>query len=269
MAKTLIIKQADFSANALDHVSFDEVPCTAITLDEESISFSGIGQTEELVYTLTPSNTTDTPVVTTSDPLIVSVNGNVLTAVGMGTATITVTCGEITATCSVTVSVEWVWGKGSYPNLNISSGNLRDYVKNESGANMIWGGASSGKYYAIGQMIGNDGDNIYPYPIPAGSTHISFSGTNLGPIFQFFLKDQESEDLPSPSSTYRDTCAKLITGETPNGGTQWSISEWTYGSRTVEIPEGVDSFVIGIEAKTTTTYNNFDPEDPGITITFS
>lgn len=269
MAKTLIIKQADFSANALDHVSFDEVPCTAITLDEESISFSGVGQTEELVYTLTPANTTDTPVVTTSDPLIVSVNGNVLTAVGIGTATITVTCGEITATCSVTVSIAWVWGKGSYPNLVVAGENLRDFVKNESLSSMIWGGASSGKYYAIGQLLGNDGDNIYPYPIPAGSTQISFSGENLGPVFQFFLKDQESEDLPSPSSTYRDTCARLITGETPNGGTAWSIPSWVYDSRTVEIPEGVDSFVVGVRAKNETTYNNFDPEDPGITITFS
>lgn len=270
MAKTLIIKQADFSANALDHVSFDEVPCTAITLDEESISFSSVGQTEELVYTLTPANTTDTPVVTTSDPLVVSVSGNVLTAVGTGTANVTVTCGEITATCEVTVAVAWEFTTdGGAPNLVIVSGGtvLRDFLQTSNVGTVASGGAASGTLKAIGRKNSKDADDLYPYPIPAGASSVTVQCQNYGIIVQFLSMNTPSEDVPSPDSTYQE-CAKLIDGETPEGGTNWSISAWTYDERTVSIPAGADGIVIWLDPKNASTWSQgFDPES--VAVTFS
>ena len=270
MAKTLIIKQADFSANALDHVSFDEVPCTAITLEEESIAFNSIGQTEELVYTLTPANTTDTPVVTTDDDDVVSVNGNVITAVGTGTANVTVTCGEITATCEVTVAVAWVFTTdGDAPNLVTTTGGtvLRDYLQATSVGRVASGGAASGTLKAIGKKGGKDADDLYPYPIPAGKSTVTVQCQNYGVIVQFLSMNTPSENVASPDSTYQE-CAKLISGETPEGGTQWSISAWTYDQRTVSIPAGADGMVIWLDAKNASTWSQgFDPES--VTVTFS
>ena len=83
------------------------VPATGITLDKNSLALSmkGSNNTAKLTATVTPEDTTDTVVWSSSDTKVATVdaNGNV-TAVGVGTATITAKAGDKTATCTVTVS---------------------------------------------------------------------------------------------------------------------------------------------------------------------
>ena len=81
----------------------EAVPCTGITLSESSISFAS-GDPITLTATVTPENTTDDIVWSTSDASIATVVDGVVHPIGNGTCTITATCGQQSATCSVTVS---------------------------------------------------------------------------------------------------------------------------------------------------------------------
>lgn len=106
MAKTLVINNADFSTNKLTTVSFgDEVPCTGVSLNTDTISFDSLSDTETLTATLTPANTTDTLTWASSNTNVATVLNGVVTPVGLGSATITATCGNQTATATVTVAV--------------------------------------------------------------------------------------------------------------------------------------------------------------------
>ena len=78
------------------------VPCTGITLNESSIRFTN-GSPVILTATLTPENTTDEVVWTSSDNTVVTVTNGTVYPLKNGTATITATCGNQTATCAVTV----------------------------------------------------------------------------------------------------------------------------------------------------------------------
>lgn len=102
MAKTIVIKGANYSDNKLDTVSWGEgVPCTAIELNKSSTEIK-CGNTETLTATPTPSNTTDSISWASSDESVATVSNGVVTAVGLGNATITVTCGSQSDTCDVT-----------------------------------------------------------------------------------------------------------------------------------------------------------------------
>lgn len=102
MAKTLVIKGANFSANKVDTVEFDRVHTTDIELEESSISLSAIGGTHQLEYVLTPSNAEDPVMWTSSDDDVCTVDEyGIVTATGCGTATITATSNGHSDTCSV------------------------------------------------------------------------------------------------------------------------------------------------------------------------
>ena len=105
MSKALVIKNADFSANKVTTITFDEeVPCTGVSFDSASVSLSSLGQAS-IPYTVTPSNTSDALSFASSDNSVIAVNGTTFTAVGIGTCTLTATCGSYSDTCTVTVNV--------------------------------------------------------------------------------------------------------------------------------------------------------------------
>lgn len=81
----------------------EEIPCTGITLDQTTLTFTAAG-TQTLTATVTPNNTTDAVVWSSDDAAIASVDGGVVTAKANGSTTITATCGEYSATCAVNVS---------------------------------------------------------------------------------------------------------------------------------------------------------------------
>ena len=84
----------------------EEVAVTGITFNKPEITLE-VGQTEQLQVTITPGNTANLrKTFKSSDEKVATVEGDILTAVGVGTATITATTvdGGKTATCKVTVT---------------------------------------------------------------------------------------------------------------------------------------------------------------------
>ena len=79
------------------------VPATGITLSKTSLSLTK-GGSATLTATVTPSNSTDSVVWTSSNTSVATVSNGTVTAVGNGSATITATAGSKSATCSVTVT---------------------------------------------------------------------------------------------------------------------------------------------------------------------
>lgn len=82
------------------------IPCTSISLNKSSLSFSSLNSTQTLTTTVTPSNTTDTVQWSSSSTSVATVSNGVVTSKGNGSCTITAICGSKTATCSITVSVQ-------------------------------------------------------------------------------------------------------------------------------------------------------------------
>ncbi len=106
MSRALVIKGANFSENKVETITFGElIPCTALTLSEDSLAFTQIGQTRTLTASPVPADTTDSVVWQSSDPGCATVTDGLVTCVGVGTAVITAACGTRIASCSVTASV--------------------------------------------------------------------------------------------------------------------------------------------------------------------
>ena len=104
MSKALVIKNADFSANKVTTVVFNDIPCTGITISESTLSItSRDGNT--LIATVTPLNTTDPILWSSSDESVLTVNNGALTILGNGNCIVTVSCGSYSASCSVTVGL--------------------------------------------------------------------------------------------------------------------------------------------------------------------
>ncbi len=80
------------------------VPATAITIDPAELELE-VGKSAFVSAEVSPADTTDEVVFTSSDPTVATVGAasGEVTAVAEGTATITATAGEKTATCEVTV----------------------------------------------------------------------------------------------------------------------------------------------------------------------
>lgn len=100
---TATTKEGNFTANC--EVVVRAVPVTGITLNKSTLSLVE-GEETTLTATVLPNNAGDTNITwSSSEPSVVSVSSNKLTAIKQGTATITVKTedGGFTATCTVTV----------------------------------------------------------------------------------------------------------------------------------------------------------------------
>ena len=105
MPKALVIKGVDFSVNKLCTVVLDgTVPCTGIALNKSETALTVFGATETLVATVTPGDTTESILWSSSNTNVATVAGGVVTEVGVGTAVITATCGSQSASCVVTAT---------------------------------------------------------------------------------------------------------------------------------------------------------------------
>ena len=102
MATTLVIPGADFSAHKIETVVFGTVPCTGISLDQQTKSITVLSPFT-LTATPVPANTTDSVVWSTSDNTVATVADGVVTPLKLGTVTITATCGNYSASCAVTI----------------------------------------------------------------------------------------------------------------------------------------------------------------------
>jgi len=103
------------------------VNTTAITLDQESLSIE-VGKKDTLVATVTPANSTEAVVWSTSDAAVATVSKGIVTAVAAGTATITATSGEFNATCAVTVTAPVV-PDVTAPTISPASGRFKNSIE--------------------------------------------------------------------------------------------------------------------------------------------
>lgn len=177
MSKALVIKGASFAQNAIEQISIsDPIPCTGITLSQDSLTFTQVGVTATLTATLTPADTTEAVTWASSDENVVTVNNGVVTCVGLGNATITAYCGEHSASCAVTASItvnadtEYSFVNGYQPDGTELP--TKDYIgasSNERGRIYFSGTNLTGgkKAYKTGYP------NAYPIPLPKGTSHIS------------------------------------------------------------------------------------------------
>ena len=79
------------------------IPATNISLSASTLSLEQ-GETAALTATVTPANSTDTVVWSSSPSGIVSISNNTVMALAAGNTTITATAGTKSATCAVTVT---------------------------------------------------------------------------------------------------------------------------------------------------------------------
>lgn len=243
MATTLVIKNASFSANKVDTVEFIEnIPCTGISVSPSSFAFTYDGETKEIEYTLTPSDTTDTVNIVSSNTDIVQISGDNAVAVGVGTATITITCGNQTATISVTseMTMERYFKPGYYAQKYVTGGGTeRDYATDSPASNFGYAGSEDawgdGRYIAVSSE-----PYIHVYKIPGNCGSIDIKvPTGWKSIVLFFDNSQAG----------MSGSAKLISGETISGAVE--------GDRTVSVPSGANAF--GITYRT--TKNTFSSSD--------
>lgn len=103
-----------------DNSNTDEVVATAIKLNKTSLVFGDYGETERLIATVEPHNTTDSIEWFSSDVPVAKVSSEgMVTSVAAGKALITARCGDVNTICNVTVemasNIEW---QGTYKRLN-------------------------------------------------------------------------------------------------------------------------------------------------------
>lgn len=102
---TITAKCGNYSASCEVSVSgiYEAVPCTGITLDKTELELTEVGESQTIVATVTPTDTTDPIVWNSNNEAVAKVENGVVTAVGEGSCTITATCGAYNASCSVSM----------------------------------------------------------------------------------------------------------------------------------------------------------------------
>lgn len=246
----LILKGADFSANKVTTItiSTEDKPCTGIVLDQSTITVAELGNTT-LTATVTPADTTDDVIWTTSDASVATVANGIVSVVGLGTATITATCGEQTATCAVTcneitISPYFAFAKRSnsptYPNVFFLATSKRELLIADevvSGRRTLRNGTSDASLSSCPILM----------PENTGIVELSYgSDMRAGTIVFGWFNTAEAG-----SENYPD-CAYLDNVDTTNSSAYNQPKTWQY-----EVPEGVDSFAI-IVTTTTTDYTDSD-----------
>lgn len=205
MARTLVIKNADFSANKVATVTFASIPCTAITFTESTYTITSQSPVE-VEYTLTPSDTTDTVTWNSSDTDVVTISAGVMTIVGIGSATITATCNGHVASASVTVSIAWIptFVVGETVGLTQISGiNVFSESVNATRFIACGSGVQASTYTSINQSGANRSNAI---KIPKNTGKIRISITDGSSFYNstetrvFWCKDIDAQ-IPDPKYT--------------------------------------------------------------------
>ena len=176
MGFALKLGNVDFSSVAVAKVNFGgAVPCTALSLDKNTLTFTKVCDTSQITATKTPSNTTDTLSWTSSNENVATVDSTGLVTIhGIGTATITATCGNQTATASVAQTTI----RPMYDYLILTDKSANEY---EGALTLVNGSGQS----VGGQTYHNDDTLRIQYttdieciPVPYGATKMKFATTD-------------------------------------------------------------------------------------------
>lgn len=244
MAKTIVVKGANFAENKLDTVTFgDEIPCTGITLDQQTKAVTALSPFT-LTATPAPSNTTDAVAWTSSDNSVATVVNGVVTPISLGEVTITVTCGNYSANCAVTINnvvPDYVAVCGYNPLRRTSDGSAATTDKNYSQTQLFIIAADQETGYKIESKDTETSPyRFVPIMIPNGATKIILS-TQLGnvKIRPLYFDSKKQETIFDSGAVF---CVAGTTGAYDQGST-------TPTPITTTIPtnvEGMDSFCMGI-----------------------
>lgn len=170
MAKTIVIPNANFTLNKLDTVEFSEHACTSIELDKSTSEITSVGGTDTITATVTPVDTTDAIIWSSSNTDVATVENGVITAVGCGSAVITAVCGDYSDSCTVKVTHIAVLNYSLNRFITVpNSGDDRTYFQGTNLANSAYGYSTVGTkklYY------GSSSAGHYPLVIPNGATKI-------------------------------------------------------------------------------------------------
>lgn len=239
MGKALVVKNVNFATNKLDTITLlEDVPCTGISLDKATLSLTAIGSTGTIIATVTPLDTTDSIVWTTSDAAVVTVTNGVVIQTGVGTAIITATCGQQTASCTVSAVNTFVFTYeiGVYNTKSETSG--QDFVVKEAYTNAycaIYSESTTEKY------IKGSGTTYYPIIIGAGAEKVTITVPNDIKPTVWFVNSTEACDYSASHIDYA-VYAKLISGDnSPYDGTV------PVGNRVVTVPSGADAICISLQ----------------------
>lgn len=183
MSRALVIKGANFSANKVEVITLSEpIPCTGISLSQNSITFTSVGSTVQLTATVVPLDTTDNVTWSSSNDNIATVVNGLVTCTGVGSASITAMCGSQSATCSVSATHTFVVDDAYFPENGMKySGSLdltKDPPHNQIGktsqtrARIYYSIAEYGDYRVFANQA-YDGE--YAIPIPYGTTKLTVS----------------------------------------------------------------------------------------------
>ena len=260
MSKALVIKNADFSANRLGTITFEEeVPCTGVAFDSASVTLTSLG-VASIGYTITPANTTDTPTLTSSDSTILDVNGMVVTATGIGTATLTLSCGSYTATCVVAVSIietpVYISGFASVASAE-STGEAHDsiFVDGSSVSRIFCTGDASNGFFAKEILYKNPQvsvGGVTAIKIPSNATAIHVNAKNVyssggGGSVRFLNADEEYTYNTDKFIPIVSTVDLTVTSNTIN--------------EDVLIPSGATGYILVIRPRLSSEYSSMTTEE--------
>lgn len=248
MANTIVIPGADFSAHKIETVVFGVIPCTGITLDQQTKALTSLIPFT-IIATPAPSNTTDNVVWSSSDNTIATVVNGVVTPLKLGAVTITATCGLQSATCSVTINnvvPDYVAICGYEPYRRSSSENSyaattdKKTGSTETNGSFIIALNDPAESYPIETKdVDTSPYRFVPIRIPSGANYVKVScdiSTFYTRVLWFDADNKE---------TQYNIGAKCISGKTASGFDQDSS---VAGPVIIEIPEtaGINSVALAV-----------------------
>lgn len=196
MGKALVLSGVDFSSVAVTQVTLqEEVPCTAVTLNKQTITFETVGETSQLTATLTPSNTTDTVIWASSNTNVATVdNTGLVTIHGIGTATITATCGSASASATINqTSIKPQYAMKTLAGYTAINSNTNGcmIIESNSGQNAI--GQSNHNTTDLAVIFGSDRDfELIRVPYGATKAKVATSDGNQVQISYAYIADTTS-----------------------------------------------------------------------------
>jgi len=216
MSYALKIPNVDFSDIAVEQITFiDAVPCTAVTLSANTLSFDQAEETQTLTATLAPINTTDILSWASSDENVATVDSSgAVTIHGIGEAIITASCGSVSA--SATINQTTIKAAGT-----ISV--LEHYLIDKYNSNTVLGVAhepssTENTQYAIGNIYSGAADlrllHGYEYGIeairvPYGATVARLITSDENSISTNYLYFANTMNLTDLNGTTYPTYTKL------------------------------------------------------------
>ena len=246
----LVIKGANFSANKLTTVEFnEEIPCTDIFLSDSTKTVTALGNFT-LTATVTPNDTTDDVMWTTSDASVATVTAGVVSVVGLGTATITALCGNQSATCvvtcnEVTISPYYMFAKrqglSSYPDIYAVATSKREITAADN--------TNLETIRTLKNQSSNTALDACPILLPANTDIIEItygSDMRTGTIYFGWLDTDRSGDQSYPNVAY------LVSMDSSNSTAYNTPKTWQY-----EVPSGANSFAVCL----TTNSTDFTDQD--------